>query len=151
MFSRHRYGKDIKKYLRRFTRSLDYLDKHVSFSKLWQVLEKLTDTNNANYEQMIKRVVFIVKGNELDKAILNHLRQHRNSMIHDDHQGSLIETYLFQLLRYVRMLLSYHIENPFKAASLSESASYLDETTNTGIISKRIARMQKVLKFQTRK
>lgn len=151
MFSRHRYGNDIKKYLRRFTRSLDYLDKHVSFSKLWQVLEKLTDTNNANYEQMIKRVIFIVGGNELDKAILNHLRQHRNSMVHDDHQGMLIETYLFQLLRYVRMILSYHIDNPFKAASLSEAVTYLDETTDTSIISKKIARMQKVMKFQTRK
>lgn len=149
-FKRHPYGKDIEKYLRRFTRSLDYLDKQISFSKLWQVMEKLTDTNNADYERMIKRVVFLYGGDELHKAILNHLRQYRNSSVHDDHQGSMIETYLFQLLRYVKQLFVFHLKNPFRAKTLSEAVSYLDESTDIGALSKKIAKMQKVLKFQTK-
>lgn len=148
--SRHFYRKDFEKYMRRYAQALDYLDKHVAFAKLWQVMEKLTDTNNANYEQMIKRIVFLYPDPDLHKAILQHLRHFRNSSIHDAREARQIETYLHQLLRYVKTLFDFHIHNPFKAKSLSEAVVYLDETTDPGILSGRADRYKKVLKFQAK-
>jgi len=149
--SRHFYRKDLEKYTRRYAQALDYLDKHVAFAKLWQVMEKLTDTNNAAYEQMIKRIVFLYPDSaDLHKAVLQHLRHFRNSSIHDAREASQIETYLHQLLRYVKTLFDFHIHNPFKAKSLSESVAYLDETTDTSILTRRVEKYRKVLNFQSK-
>lgn len=147
-FRKHSYGKDIEKYLRRFTRALDESDQHIVFLKVWQVLEKLADTNDAKYDQMIKRIVFIYPEKELHKGILNHLLQSRNSSVHDAHRPQQITQHIYQLLRYVKQIFTFHIQNPFRASSLSEAVSFMDENQDLDILAKKISKLQKVKKFQ---
>jgi hypothetical protein len=146
--SRHPYKHEIENALRRFTRALDHSDKHVSFLQLWQVLEKITDTNNANYEQLIKRVAFLHEEIELNKGVLNHLRLYRNSSVHDGIQHNRIEKYLYQLKRYVEEVLGFHVNNPFKANSLADAVSYLDLPADDGTLRKRFTQTKEALKFR---
>jgi hypothetical protein len=147
-FNRHPYRADIENALRRLTQALDYKDKHVSFLKLWQVLEKLTATNNANYDQLIKRVSFLYDEPELMKGVLNHLRLHRNSSVHDGKEHQRIEKYLYQLKRFVQTVLSFHINNPFGVTSLSDAVSFLDLPTDSNTLKNRFKQMKKALKFR---
>ncbi len=146
--SRHLYRADIENALRRMMQALDYKDKQVSFLKLWQVLEKLTATNNANYDQLIKRVSFLYDDVELMKGVLNHLRLHRNSSVHDGKEHQRVEKYLFQLKRFVRTILSFHLNNPFEATSLSDAVSYLDLPTDSNSLKDRFKQTKKALKFR---
>lgn len=147
-FANHPYKADIENALRRFTQALDHKDKDVSFLKLWQVLEKLTATNNANYDQLIKRVAFLYDEVELTKGVLNHLRLHRNSSVHDGKEHQRIEKYLYQLKRFVERVLSFHINNPFEVSSLSDAVSFLDLPTDGNTLTNRFKQMKKALKFR---
>lgn len=147
-FARHPYQTDIENALRRMTQALDHKDKDVSFLKLWQVLEKLTATNNANYDQLIKRVAFLYEDVELTKGVLNHLRLHRNSSVHDGKGSDRIEKYLYQLKRYVQRVLSFHINNPFKVNKLSDAVIFLDLPTDNTILTDRFKQIKKALKFR---
>ena len=146
--SRHSYRNEIENALRRFARALDHKDKHVSFLQLWQVLEKITGTNNANYEQLIKRVAFLYEEVDLNRGVLNHLRLYRNSSVHDGIQNNRIEKYLYQLKRYVEEVLGFHVNNPFKANSLADAVSYLDLPTDGSNLKKRFTQIKKALKFR---
>jgi len=147
-FAKHPYKTDIENALRRMTQALDHKDKDVSFLKLWQVLEKLTATNNANYDQLIKRVSFLYEDVELTKGVLNHLRLHRNSSVHDGKGHERIEKYLYQLKRYVQRVLSFHINNPFKVNKLSDAVAFLDLPTDSTILTDRFKQIKKALKFR---
>ncbi len=147
-FSKHPYKDEIEDSLRRFTQALDHRDKNVSFLQLWQVLEKITGTNNANYDRLIKRVSFLYEEVELNKGVLNHLRLHRNSSVHDGKRHDRIEKYLYQLKSYVQVALSYHIDNPFNVKTMSEAHLFLDMPTNCDALRQRLAQTKKALKYR---
>lgn len=144
----HPYREDIERALRRYVQALDYRDLNLSFLKLWQLLEKLTGTNNANYDQLIKRVAFLYQNVNLHKGMLNHLRLHRNFSVHDGRESQQIEHYLHQAKSYVRRIINHHVNNPFKATSMSEAVGYLDSLTDPSELQKQFERTKKVMKFR---
>jgi hypothetical protein len=85
---------------------------------------------------------------ELEKGVLNHLRLHRNSSVHDGIKKDRIQKYLYQLKRYVEGVLSFHINNPFKVSSLSDAVLFLDLPTDSGSLTKTITQYKKVMKYR---
>ncbi len=124
------YQEDIYYGVVRYVRALDEVDKVFSFCQLWSVLEHLTNTLNAKYNETIKRACFLFhKEREYHSAVLNHLRNKRNSLIHKDCESLNMEALLKQLKEYVEALIEFHFFNEFNFKSLGAAASFLDLPT----------------------
>jgi hypothetical protein len=144
----HLYRTDIEDAIRRYARALDYRDYHISFLELWILLEKLTATTNAQYEKMVKRVAFLHEDVDLHKQLMQHLRLYRNSNVHTGERSSRISKHVYQLKRYVELLLRFNLVNTFKFTSLEEAASFLDLPTDTNLLKERVKLLNKGIKFR---
>lgn len=145
------YGEILKDAVRRYGRALDYHDWNVAFMKLWNVLEFLTKTKNADYKITIRRAAFILKDKHFHTHILNHLRNYRNNLMHADVDNSEIETYVYQLKRYVEALLKFHLWYKPRFKSIQEAATFLDQATDINVLNSKIDMLKSAKKFLTYK
>lgn len=128
LLGKSKYRSEIEAAIIRYVRALDYQDLNVSFLKLWSLLEYLTDTGKArtDYDETIKRTIFHYKERDLEKQVLEQLRQNRNQTVHTGSDGQNIKTKVYQLKRYVEKLISFHLENSFGFSTLQESCNFFD-------------------------
>lgn len=124
------YVGEFKNALIRYGRALDLNDSEASFLKLWGTLEQLTDTGKDGYDKTIKRTLFLPEDKEYHREILNHLRDYRNRAVHAGTKDEEIETYLFQLKKYVEVLLLFHLKTKFKFNSFTHFAKFLELPKN---------------------
>lgn len=110
----------------RYARALDSQGDNVTFLQLWSLLEYLTSTLRDGYDKTIRRTLFLFNDHEYNKQVLEHLRQYRNKSVHSGGTEGEIEPHIYQLKRYVEILLWFHIENSFRFRSLAEAAELLD-------------------------
>lgn len=68
------YGAELREVFVRYTRALDGVDFDSTFLKLWSLLELLTATTSARYDQTINRALFVFQEQELNRVLLEHLR-----------------------------------------------------------------------------
>jgi hypothetical protein len=150
-FSKHPYKVEIEDLIRRYVRALDRFDLHVAFIELWGVLERLTGTATVktDYDKTTKRAAFLYEDADLHRQVLQHLRIYRNANVHAGQRSERIETFLFQLKRYVDNLFFVHIRNRFKFESLDKAATFFDLPTQTSELDNRINMLKNVKKFRT--
>lgn len=122
------YAKEIKVAIIRYSRALDERIWDHAFTRLWGVLELLTNTMGPRYSQSvtIKRAAYFYKEYDFAHQILKQLRDYRNRSIHADAENSEIEAYLYQLKNIIEDLLHFHIFNSFKFNSLNDAGRFLD-------------------------
>jgi hypothetical protein len=119
-------GRDLSRIIIRYVRALDERDMESAFLKLWGVLELATNTTLNTYEVTVRRAASIWKDRAQAKAVLQHLRNRRNDLVHHGQAGTNAETVLFALKPYVDELVGRLTGNGHHFADLSEFASYLD-------------------------
>lgn len=116
------YGNDLRLLLIRYLAALDQINPNVAFLQLWAILEKLTNTVGANYDETIKRTSWIFEDDyRLEiKETLEILRHHRNRTVHagnmsfeNSETAALLKTIVDPHL--VRLL-----NNTFHVGSLAE-------------------------------
>ena len=122
----HPYREELKPCFVRYARALDSTDHHLSFLKLWSLLETLTATSNSGYDKTIGRSAFLFKERDFHIEILRTLREHRNRHVHADSTTPDIEQYVFSLKRYVDTLLHFHLKNRFKFDRLENACKFMD-------------------------
>lgn len=108
------YRDKLEEFLRRYTRALDTREWESAFVRLWGLLEDMTGTRPTDsHDITISRAVFhyAAQNRNLHKQILNHLKNYRNASVHAGEASEAIETYLYQLKRYVEDLLKFHLES----------------------------------------
>lgn len=146
--SNHPYGSEIADAMCKLVQALDYPDSHTAFLRLWQVLEHITGTERAKYQNLIDKVVFIqTEPINLHRAFLQNLRQQRNSSIHVGKRSEKIENHLISLKGYVKSVFSYHINNPFKVKRMKDAISYLEMSTDKSFIKTQLEKYKKVQDF----
>ena len=143
-----RYSEDLKLALLRYSEALDLINWEDSYLKLWRVLEQLTNTGKSGYNITIKRASFLFKDKEYTRNILNHLRDYRNRSVHSDSFNNDIEVLLFQLKRFVEILINFHVYNPLRFKSICEFADFMDLPDSIEILQKRIKLLRLAEKFQ---
>jgi len=143
------YSKEIVRWFVRYVRALDSTDADVSFNRLWAVLEQLSQSPG-KYEQLIRRVLFLVDKDERDYCllVLGHLRDVRNGLVHDDRSRSEMRTYVFQLKWFIEQIFRYHISMGDSFESLSESCDFLDLPYGVNVLQEKVALYQKALRFR---
>jgi hypothetical protein len=145
------YGDDLGALFVRYARALDITDSDVAFNKLWGVLEHLAGAVG-NYSNLIDRVVFLyVEGDRgFARLLLEHLRDVRNELVHMDEARESMQTYLYQLKRFVEALVRFHLSRGREFSSLNTAAQFLDLPPDPKVLKQRVELLQKALKYQAR-
>src|ERR1700741_2590202 len=120
------YARDLRAAFVRYSTALDTEDFESCFLKLWSVLELLTHTVGGRYDETIKRTLFLYHETDVNRLVLEHLRQHRNAVVHHGITRSEAETYTFQAKRYVETVLFFHLAWRGRFRSIAKFGEYLD-------------------------
>lgn len=146
------YRDDIETIFIRYCRALDQSAYDVAFTKLWAVLEMLTNTPG-KYDLLIKRALFLETETDRDytRLILEHLRDVRNGLVHDDKTHDTMLTYVYQLKWFVEALIGYHLFHGMKFQALQDAGEFLDLPISTDILTTRINFYQEALNFRKRR
>jgi hypothetical protein len=142
---------EVEDFLREYVRALDNYDHHIAFLELWTLLERLTATKSAKYDNLINRTAFIYPDREIElhKLVLEHLKMYRNSSVHDGVRKEEVRIYVYQLKRYVERLIKFHVFNVIKSKSLEETIEFLDVSTQTDLLKHRVELFNRVIKFRS--
>jgi hypothetical protein len=133
----------------RYARALDSSDFESCFLRLWSLFELLTHTSvGARYDQTIERTLFIFRERELNRALLEHLRGHRNATIHQGASSEQVESFTWQLKRYVDELIRFHILWSGRFQSMEEVGAFLDLPHDPLVIRSKIKQLRMALKYR---
>jgi len=141
------YRETLEEAIVRYCRALDLHDWESAFLKLWSTLELLTDSSMQGNQVAIQRAAYIHKDREYALHVLRHLRQYRNRSVHLEEHSESIQTYVYQLKRFVEALLEFHIGNQLGLSSLSEATEFLDLPTDRNALERRVRLADGALRF----
>ncbi|MCG8043915.1 MAG: hypothetical protein JAY72_21200 [Candidatus Thiodiazotropha endolucinida] len=144
----HKYHDSITSLLVRYCRALDEANLSACFLGLWGTLEGLTASGNDSYNVTIRRAAFMCIEPEYHSQVLQNLRLYRNKNVHRGSVSDDIETYVYQLKRYVERLLEFHIANTFKFESVVEAAAFMDHPTSLSELRKRRRMINSAIKYR---
>lgn len=145
---RHPYRRTLESAFIRYVRALDTIDFESGFIKLWALLEMLTATSNAHYDTTVKRALFVFEEREFMRHVLEHLRDERNSSVHDDAGSDQAQTYVFQLKVCVEQLIAFHLNAGRRYGALAEACALLDQPQTKAELLGRIRLARDAIAFQ---
>lgn len=115
---------------------------------MWAVLESLTNSPG-RYDQLIKRVLFIESSDDRDFArlLLEHLRDLRNNIVHDDKSRSTMLTHVHELKWLIETLFRYHLIEGHRFPSFKAAIDFLDLPADITVLQSKISDYRKALRF----
>lgn len=141
------YEWDIVHAVLRYVRALDTRDWDDSFLRLWGVLEFLTSTLLDNYKVTIRRASYLYSDREYARQVLSHLRDYRKKFVHAGSESNDIESLMYQLKRYVEVLIEFHVGNRYRFSSIADAAEFMDLPNNKDSIDRKISKLRYAKKF----
>ncbi|HJV91245.1 MAG TPA: hypothetical protein VJ623_13130 [Holophagaceae bacterium] len=148
MLLQSRYVDILSECMCRYTRALDSPNPSNALHKLWATLESLGAPNESNNEKLISRIVFLFEDSKYHKQILEHLRETRNTYIHQGEEPLDTKTHCFQLQFYFHTFLLFHIKNFRTFNSHGEANSYLDLGVDLGRLRRSKELIEKAIEFR---
>jgi hypothetical protein len=141
------YRRELREIIARYAVALDQVNLDVAFLHLWSLLEKITDTVGANYDETVSRTVWPYRDRELAAAMLRCMRLYRNRLVHAAHSGheqdqvalmvkSFVDPHLFRLLR-----------NDFSVTTLEEYGKQLALPVDVTTLERQARRLRKAARF----
>lgn len=119
------YGRDIEQLIVRYVKALDHVDGDLALLELWSLLEKITDTIGANYDETIERVSWVFKDRKAARQEMNSLRLRRNMYVHSARSGNDSDQATYLIKSFVEPHLIRLIRNDFDVVSLEDYGKYL--------------------------
>jgi hypothetical protein len=93
----------------------------------------------------VSRAAFLYDAQERDlhKQVLKHLKNYRHGSVHAGEVSEAIETYLYQLKRYVEDLMEFHLTSHPKSSlgfgNFDEAIRFLSQPTDPPAAQKKIS------------
>lgn len=133
------YRAEMENALVRYVRALDDADPRSSFNRVWSVLEYVTDSIG-DYDRLIRRASFPSHDNErvLVRMLLQHLRDVRNAIVHEDDERPNIQAYLDQVKLVTERLIMFHLRNGKRFGSRAAATEYLDTPVESDALRQRM-------------
>jgi hypothetical protein len=146
-----KYGPELEALLIRYAAALDHLTPSIAFLQMWGILEKLTDTVGAKYEETISRTIWVYSEEDrpLVKNMLESLRLRRNQYVHSGETGREADQVSQTMKDFVDRHLIRLIRNDFKVESLNEYAEFLSLSTNVEHLKKKQDKLTRAIQFLT--
>jgi hypothetical protein len=98
-----------------------------------------------DHQVTVRRAAFIYDAQERDlhKQILEHLKNYRHGSVHAGEDSEAIETYLYQLKRYVEDLMEFHLRSHPKGnlglGNFDEAIRFLSQPADPPAAQKKIS------------
>jgi hypothetical protein len=126
------YTSELEDLLIRYSVALDQTNPDNAFLQMWSILEKMTNTVGANYDETVRRAVWFYADQDrgLTKDILESLRFCRNRLVHagkGDYEGDQV---VYQLKVFIDQHLLRLIANDFRVKTLAEYGQMLALSTS---------------------
>lgn len=123
--------------LRRYAVALDVTDWETAFTKLWSLLELLTNTGTATYDATVRRTLFVhTSDRALHAQALQHLRDFRNEIVHADSWSNDSEQLAWHLKMYVDQVLVFLISRGHMFRTIDELSAFMDLPRSRGLLLK---------------
>ncbi|MCH7685224.1 MAG: hypothetical protein IH899_00835 [Planctomycetes bacterium] len=130
------FGAEVERLIMRYIESLDQVNLDVAFVQMWSILEKVTDTIGANYDETIQRATWIFKDRENAKEKLKFLRVQRNQYIHSAKTSENNDQAAYMVKSFIDPHLVRLISNEFEVDSIAEYGKFLALPTNISTLEK---------------
>ncbi len=143
------YRKDMEQLIIRFAGALDQPDPDVAFLRMWSILERITDTVGANYDETINRAMWVFEDRKVAKELLVHLRRHRNRYVHAAKSSDKGEEIAYMVKSFVEPHLVNLLCNDFAIGSVKEYGSFLALPTDLDTLTKRRAALDLAIQRRT--
>jgi hypothetical protein len=120
----------------------------VAFLQMWSILEKITDTVGTNYDDTIKRTIWIFTAGSrlIAKDLLESLRYRRNKYVHSGESGQQADQVAYMVKSFLDPHLVNLVSNPLKVRSLEEYGQFLALPTEIGTLQDRRRMMRIALR-----
>jgi len=142
------FGKSMVSSLLMFVRGLDLHDHNAAFLKVWGALEMLTTPNQADYDKLIRRSVFLFKEVEYQRQVLEHLRMYRNANVHAGEESENAKIHCYQLQTFYSAIIWFCIRNGSNFNSLEDLGGFLDLPPEPVALDLRLKQIRKAIKFR---
>jgi hypothetical protein len=145
----HHYRHELEALLIRYAIALDQPNPSLAFLQMWSLLEKITNTVGAKYDETIRRAVWVYSKNSrsIAKDVLESLRYLRNQYVHSGRAGDHCDGVAYLLKDFVEPHLIRLISNPFKVRSLEEYGELLTLPTDLATLEERRRKMQRAIRM----
>lgn len=148
--NRSAYADVVRRLFVRYARALDGLAFDTSYIQLWSLLEALTGTQpGEGYDRTIRRALFCFDESIWHRQILEALRAHRNQVVHCGTAVEGIDALLFQLKRYVEVLLEFHLAQGARFHAFQEATEFLDLAPDVPELRRQIKSRQRAIRFRS--
>jgi hypothetical protein len=124
------YRQDLRRLIGRYAAALSRSDPNVAFLQMWSILESITNTVGARYEDTVRRAAWVFPDSGSARDALEYLRCCRNQYVHaarsDENRAQVA-----QLVKsFVDPHLIHLLRNDLRVRSLEEYAGCLSLPTS---------------------
>jgi len=131
-------GTDLTRLLTLYCGACDEPQLSSSYLSLWAVLEQITGTAKASYEDLLRRASFFSIDPLFDRAVLEYLRNQRNGMVHHGSSIDDPERIVYQLKHYVEYGLTFLLRNARRFRTVEEFRQLMDLPPDTELLRERL-------------
>lgn len=148
---RHRaYAQELERLFMRYANALDYSDFDVALLQMWSLLESVTDTVGSNYDETIKRAIWIFADRKLAKETLEHLRTRRNQYVHSARSNDERDQAVHMIKSFVEPHLIRLVKNDFEVNSIQEYGAFLALPSDPDTLKKQKQRYSRAIKVRSK-
>lgn len=143
-----KYKDTLVESLLRYVRAFDEQNQNTAVMRAWGALECVAAPNESNCDSVTKRCSFLFDEHEYHKQILEHVREYRNRNVHAGEESKAAKSHGFQIQRYFKQLLLFHIHNAGNFDEIQDANRFLDLPTSKVTLLDNQKIIKKALKFR---
>jgi hypothetical protein len=145
----HEYRQEVEELLIRYAGALDQPNPDLAFLQMWSILEKITDTVGANYDETIRRTVWLYseESRPIARDMLESLRYRRNQYVHTGTMANDGDQVAYLIKDFIDPHLLKLIVNPFKVRSLAEYGTFLAMPTDLATLEERRRKLVRAIRM----
>ena len=146
----HDYRQELEELLIRYAVALDQMNPDLAFLQMWSILEKITDTIGANYDETIRRTVWLYSKESrlIARDRLESLRYQRNQYVHSGKTTNHGDQIAYLIKDFIDPHLLKLIVNPFKIRSFAEYGEFLAMPTDLAALEERRRKLVRAIRMQ---
>lgn len=141
------YGDDVKHLLDRYVQALDSPNLDVAFLHMWGLLEKMTGTVGARYDDTVKRSVRLMTDRDTSVEMIEAVRSRRNQYVHSARSADDSDQIAYMVKSFVDPHLIWLLRNDFGVTSVEEYGEILGLSADSSALAGRCDRLMRDLRW----
>lgn len=141
------FRKDVEDLIIRYVNALDQSDHDVAFLQMWSILETLTNTIGANYDETLRRTIWPYDDRKIAKEFLECARLRRNLYVHAARSTEEPDQVAYLIKSFVDPHLVRLIRNDFGVSNVEEYGQHLSLPTDVKVLERDKQWIEKALRI----